>query len=132
MPPMISGSTEWPSSELDQETARQELVRLVDRVWEAAAGSPEQHFPLQLAASDLAIKVFTSGMIAARPSIETLEQVVAATLERVGGLPDETRGIAEAVMALLEDPKHERVMLNSARTRGNYGYRGADHPAQQP
>ena len=43
--------------------------------------------------------------------MEALEQVIAEASQRLRGFPDESRGIAEAVMALLEDPKHERLML---------------------
>jgi hypothetical protein len=59
----------------------------------------------------VAVKIFISGQIAGRPSIEALEQVVAEASQRLRGFPDESWGIAEAVMALLEDPKHERLML---------------------
>ena len=63
-------------------------------------------------AYNLAVRIFISGQIAGRPSMEELEQVIAAASERVRGFPDESRGIAGAVMALLaEDPKQERRML---------------------
>ena len=59
----------------------------------------------------MAVKIFISGQISGRPSMEALEQVIAEASQRLRGFPDESRGIAEAVMALLEDPKHERLML---------------------
>jgi hypothetical protein len=108
-------SDSWSGKEFDLETARLELDRLVDAVWHDAAGSasPDRRHVLQLAGRDLAVKIFISGQIAGRPAMETLEQVIAAASERVRGFPDESRGIAEAVMALLEDPKRERQVLRS-------------------
>jgi hypothetical protein len=74
----------------DLETARLELDRLVDAVWNGAAGSAsaaDRRHVLQLAGRDLAVKIFISGQIAGRPSMETLEQVIAAVSERVRGFP---------------------------------------------
>ena len=103
----------WPGDGFDLEMARRELDRVVDAAWNGADGpaSPYDHHSLQLAGRDLAAKIFISGQIAGRPSIEALEQVIAAASERVRGFPDESRGIAEAVMALLEDAKQERNVL---------------------
>ena len=86
----------------------------MDAAWNGAAGHalPSEHHELQPAGRDLAAKIFISGQIAGRrPSMEALEQVIAEASQRLRGFPDESRGIAEAVMALLEDPKHERLML---------------------
>jgi hypothetical protein len=87
--------------------------------------SPGQHQMLKLMADDLAARIFTSGQIAGRPSMEALEQVIAAACDRVRGFPDESRGVAEAVMALLEDPKQElRVLspLSSQEVAARYRY----------
>jgi hypothetical protein len=106
-------SEPWTGEGFDLEKARLEMDRLVDAAWNGADGpaSPDHHHLLQLAGRDLAVKIFISGQIAGRPSMEALEQVIAAASERVRGFPEESRGIAEAVMALLEDPKQERQML---------------------
>ena len=103
----------WSGDGFDLERARLLLDRLVDAAWNGADGpaSPDHHHSLQLRGRDLAAKIFISGQIAGRPSMEALEQVIAEASQRLRGFPDESRGIAEAVMALLEDPKHERVML---------------------
>lgn len=55
---------------------------------------------------DLATRLFISGKIAARPSLEELEEVIVAARERFRGLSNEDRGIAEAVIGLLEGPHH--------------------------
>jgi|SRR6185437_973980 len=106
-------SEPWSGEGFDLEKATLELDRLVDAAWNEAAGpaSPLRHHELQLVAHDLAAKIFISGQIAGRPSMAALEQVIATASERVRGFPDESRGIAEAVMALLEDPKQERQVL---------------------
>jgi hypothetical protein len=103
----------WAGDGFDLERARLELDRLVDAAWNEAQkhASSDHHHELQLAGRDLAVKIFVSGQIAGRPSMEALEQVIAEASQRLRGFPDESRGIAEAVMALLEDPKHERLML---------------------
>jgi hypothetical protein len=103
----------WVGDGFDLDRARLEMDRLVDAAWNGAAGPalPSEHHELQLAGRDLAVKIFISGQIAGRPSMEALEQVIAEASQRLRGFPDESRGIAEAVMALLEDPKHERLML---------------------
>jgi hypothetical protein len=106
-------SEPWSGNGFDLERARLELDRLVDAAWNGAdePASPHHHHLLQLTGRDLAAKIFISGQIAGWPSMEALEQVIAAASERVRGFPDESRGIAEAVMALLEDPKQERRVL---------------------
>ena len=106
-------SESWSGDWLDLDRARLELDRLVDAAWTGAGGPASARYRhlLQLVGRDLAVKVFISGQIAGRPSIEALEQVIAEASQRLRGFPDESRGIAEAVMALLEDPKHERLML---------------------
>lgn len=103
----------WAGDGFDLEKARLELDRVVDLAWKAAErhASPDEHHELQLAGRDVALKIFISGQISGRPSMEALEQVIAEASQRLRGFPDESRGIAEAVMALLEDPKHERLML---------------------
>jgi hypothetical protein len=106
-------SEPWSGDWFDLDRARLELDRLVDAAWNGADGpaSPHHHHSLRLVGRDLAVKIFISGQIAGRPSMEALEQVIAEASQRLRGFPDESRGIAEAVMALLEDPKHERLML---------------------
>ncbi|HEY0999137.1 MAG TPA: hypothetical protein VGD83_05825 [Streptosporangiaceae bacterium] len=106
-------SEPWSGDGFDLERARLELDRLVDAAWNGAdrPASPDQHHLLRAVGRDLAAKIFISGQIAGRPSMEALEQVITAASERVRGFPDESRGIAEAVMALLEDPKQERRVL---------------------
>jgi hypothetical protein len=103
----------WAGDTFDLDRARLELDRLVDAAWNGAQrhASPGLHHEFQLAGRDLAVKIFISGQIAGRPSMEALEQVIAEASQRLRGFPDESRGIAEAVMALLEDPKHERLLL---------------------
>jgi hypothetical protein len=106
-------SEPWSSDWFDLDRARLELDQLVDAAWNGADGpdSPRHHHLLQLVGHDLAVKIFISGQIAGRPSMKALEQVIAEASQRLQGFPDESRGIAEAVMALLEDPKHERLLL---------------------
>jgi hypothetical protein len=106
-------SEPWTGEGLDLEKARLEMDRLVDAACNGAGqpASPDHHQLLRLAGRDLAAKIFISGQIAGRPSITALEQVITAASERVRGLPDQSRGIAEAVLALLEDPKQERQVL---------------------
>ncbi len=103
----------WAGDGFDLDRARLELDRLVDAAWNGAQrhAPPDLHHELQQAGRDLAVKILISGQIAGRPSMEALEQVIAEASQRLRGFPDESRGIAEAVMALLEDPKHERLML---------------------
>lgn len=104
---------QWAGDGFDLDRARLELDQLVDVAWKEAQrhAPPDRHHELQLAGRDLAVKIFISGQIAGRPSMEALEQVIAEASQRLRGFPDGSRGIAEAVMALLEDPKHERLML---------------------
>ena len=115
-------SAEWPSDGFDREKLRLEAGQLVDQVWEEAAGraSPEEHVRLRGVAYNLATKLFISGRIAARPSPEALEQVIAAALERFQGISGESRGIAEAVMDLLEGPRHEGLMFGSGEEAADY------------
>jgi hypothetical protein len=102
------GSPEWPVDGFRQQKLRLDLGKLVDQVWQEAArrASPEEHVRLRGVSYDLATRLFISGKIAARPSLEELEQVIAAARERFHGLWNEDRGIAEAVMGLLEGPPH--------------------------
>ena len=115
-------SAEWPSDGFDQEKLRLEAGQLVDQVWEEAAGqaSPGEHVRLRGVAYNLAAKLFISGRIAARPSPEALEQVIAAALERFHGLSGESRGIAEAVMGLLEGPQWEGLTFGSREEADDY------------
>ena len=115
-------SAEWPSDGFDREKLRLEAGQLVDQVWEEAAAwaSPEEHVRLRGVAYNLATKLFISGRIAARPSPEALEQVIAAALERFQGISGESRGIAEAVMDLLEGPQHEGLMFGSSEEAADY------------
>ena len=84
-----------PADGFKQEKLGLELGKLVDQVWQEAAGpaSPEEHVRLRSVAYDLATRLFISGRIAARPSLETLEQVIAAAQERFQGLSHENRAL---------------------------------------
>ncbi len=101
------------SDGLDLEKARLALGQLVENA--RSGDNPPKHI-MQLQAYDLATKIFLSGKTAGRPSMDVLEQVIATASERVRGFPDESRGIAEAVMALLEDPKQERRTFRPLNT----------------
>ena len=79
----------WAGDGFDLKGARLELDRLVDAAWNGAAGHalPSEHHELQPAGRDLAAKIFISGQIAGRPSMEALEQVIAETSQRLRGFP---------------------------------------------
>jgi hypothetical protein len=111
MSSVISGP--FADDAFDLEKARLKMDQLVDAAWNGAQqhASPGNLHELQGTGRDLAVTIFISGQIAGRPSMEALEQVIVEASQRLRGFPDESRGIAEAVMALLEDPKHERLML---------------------
>lgn len=119
--PSVTGA-DWPADGFDQEKLRLEAGQLVDQVWDEAAGqaSPAEQVRLRGAAYDLATRLFISGRIAARPSLEALEQIITAALERFQGVSGESRGVAEAVMGLLEGPQWEGLEFGSREEAADY------------
>jgi hypothetical protein len=81
----------------------QEKLRLVDQVWEEAAGraSPAEQVRFRGVAYDLAARLFISGRIAARPQLEILARIISDGMER----GDAASTIARAVLDLVEGPK---------------------------
>jgi hypothetical protein len=82
-----------------------ELGQLIDQVWGEASGRPwpAERVRMRGAAYGLAARLFIAGKIAARPSVEFLEQVITRVRETSQGSADENRIIAEAVLHLIKN-----------------------------
>ena len=87
----------------DQGKLKLRAGKLVDQVWEEAAGraSPAEQVRFRGVAYNLASMLFISGRIAARPKLEVLERIISDGMER----GDEASTIARAVLDLVEGPK---------------------------